>query len=80
MFMKKNSETFKPSIKKIYLWQKKKRRNRQHQTCIWYQTGHRSKIKDINSFSKFIEDNQDITVDKIIENLVRCAKIQRTII
>lgn len=68
------SETFKLSIKKIYLWQKRREETGGIKPASGYQTGHRSKIKDINSFSKFIEDNQDITVNKIIEKFGKMCK------
>lgn len=74
MSMKKISETFKLSIKTIYLWRKRREETGSIKPASGYQIGHRSKIKDINSFSKFIEDNQDVTVDKIIEKFGKMCK------
>ena len=74
MSMKKISETFKLSIKTIYLWRKRREETGSIKPASGYQAGHRSKIKDIDSFSKFIEDNQDVTVDKIIEKFGKMCK------
>lgn len=80
MSMKKIGETFKLSIKTIYLWRKRREETGSIKPASGYQIGHRSKIKDMDSFFKFLQDNQDVTADKIIENLAICAKRQHIII
>lgn len=39
-----------------------------------YQIGHRSMIKDLDSFVKFLKHNQEVTVDKIIEKFGNMCK------
>ena len=74
MSMKKIGETFKLSIKTIYLWRKRREETGSIKPASGYQTGHRSKIKDMCSFFKFLQDEQDVTTDKIIERFGNMCK------
>ncbi len=67
MTIKKISQVFKVSIKTIYLWRKRKEETGSIKPYSGYQKGYGHKIKDIDRFTKFLNENLDITIEKIIE-------------
>ena len=74
MTMKAIGEMFSIDRKTLYWWRKRRKETGSIKPAFGYQTGHRSKIKDMDSFFKFLQDNQDVTVDKIIEKFGNMCK------
>ncbi|APR97745.2 hypothetical protein ASM33_06485 [Wolbachia endosymbiont of Folsomia candida] len=74
MSMKAVSEMFSIDRKTLYWWRKRREETGSVKPAYGYQTGHRSKIKDMGSFFKFLEDNQDVTTDKVIEKFGNMCK------
>ncbi len=62
------------SVKTIYLWRKRKEETGNIKPSSGYQKGHSHKIKDFDGFIKFLDANQDITVEKIIEKFGNMCK------
>lgn len=74
MSMQEISEMFNIDRKTLYRWRKRKEETGSIEAITGYQKGHRSKIKNLDSFIKFLEYNQDVTVDKIIEKFGKMCK------
>lgn len=74
MTIKKISKVFKLSVKTIYLWRKRKKETGSVKPLSGYQKGHSSKIKHLESFIKFLNDNHDVTVEKIIDKFGNMCK------
>jgi transposase len=67
MRMKDISRMFNIDEKTLYWWRKRREKNGNVKAALGYQKGHSHKIKELDSFVKFLEENQDITINKLIE-------------
>ncbi|WP_174133447.1 IS630 transposase-related protein [Wolbachia endosymbiont of Atemnus politus] len=65
---------FKIDRKTIYWWRKRREETESIKPPSGYQKGHSHKIKDLDDFIKFLDENQDITVEKIIEKFGNMCK------
>jgi len=74
MTMKAISEMFNIDEKTLYLWRKRREETDSIEPITRYQKGCGHKIKDLSSFKEFMQDNQDVTVDKIIEKFGNMCK------
>ncbi|WP_339047814.1 hypothetical protein [Candidatus Mesenet endosymbiont of Phosphuga atrata] len=58
MTMKAMNGMFSIDRKTLYWWRKRREETGSIKLAYSYQIGHRSKIKDMDSFFKFLQDNQ----------------------
>ncbi|MCM1002344.1 IS630 transposase-related protein [Wolbachia pipientis] len=72
--MEEISKMFKIDRKTIYWWRKRREETGSIKPSSGYQKGHSHKIKDLDSFAKFLDENRDITVEKIIEKFGNICK------
>jgi len=66
MTMEEISNMFKIDRKTIYWWRKRREETGSIKPSSGYQKGHGHKIKDVDRLVKFLSENQDITIEKII--------------
>ncbi|NSX83403.1 transposase [Wolbachia endosymbiont of Atemnus politus] len=66
MTIKKICETFNIDEKTLYWWRKRKEKTGSVKPASGYQKGHGHKIKDVDRFVRFLSENEDITIEKII--------------
>lgn len=69
MTMEEVSKMFKIDRKTIYWWRK-----RREGTGTIFRLPNSHKIKDLDGFVKFLDENQEITVEKIIEKFGNMCK------
>lgn len=59
------AKLFKVDVKTIYRWRKKLETSDNFEAEIGYQKGHNHKIKDLESFQKFVNENPDLTLTEM---------------
>lgn len=74
MKIKKICEMLNIDEKTLYWWRKRREETGSVKAASGYQNGHSHKIKNINEFSKFMEENHDVTIDRIIEKFGNMCK------
>ena len=74
MKIKEICKIFNITRKTLFLWRKRKKETGNIKPILNYQKGHSHKIKDLDELKKYLSENKDITVEKIIEKFGNMSK------
>ncbi|BET38011.1 IS630 transposase-related protein [Spiroplasma ixodetis] len=67
MKIKEICKVFNITRKTFFLWRKRKKETGNIKPILNYQKGHSHKIKDLDELKNYLEQNKDVTVQKVIE-------------
>jgi transposase len=73
--LKEVSQTFQISDKTLYLWRKQRERIGNLNPKSGYQKGHSHKIKDLEAFRQFVDQNPDRTLNEMSEDWGEVSRV-----